>query len=251
MSVLAVFLLALGVADLARAERRLRTRRHAVIAAGVGAAVLVVFGALAGLGGRGDVVLLVFAGLVLVAWVLVSDLAMHTGRWGLASLGGLAVGVGALLAFSGYATPAGGPLESWQHWAGFPVLAGKPTDRVLLVAGLFMVQFATGNIVVRLVLASVGAIKPLGQPQASDRLKGGRLLGPMERVFIVGLGLAGEFTAAGIVIAAKGLIRWPELQARSQESGGVDIDEITEYFLVGSFVSWLVALASLGLVAAT
>ncbi|HET7280429.1 MAG TPA: hypothetical protein VFJ22_20335 [Dermatophilaceae bacterium] len=251
MSVLAVFLLALGVADLARAERRLPTRRHAVIAAGVGVAVLVVVGALAGLGGRGDVVLLVLAGLVLVAWVLVSDLAMHTGRWGLAALGGLAVGVGAMLAFSGYATPAGGSLESWQHWTGFPVLAGKPTDRILLVAGLFMIQFATGNIVVRLVLASVGAIKPLGQPQASDRLKGGRLLGPMERVFIVGLGLAGEFTAAGIVIAAKGLIRWPELQARSQESGGVGIDEITEYFLVGSFVSWLVALASLGLVTAT
>jgi hypothetical protein len=251
VSVLAVFLLALGVADLARAERRLPTRRHAAIAAAVGVVVLIVAGSFAGLSGRGDVVLLVLAGVVLVAWVLASDLAMHTGRWGLAALGGLAAGVGAMLAFSGYATPAGGPLESWQHWAGLPVLADKPTDRILLVAGLFVVQFATANIVVRLVLASVGAIKPQGQPQASDRLKGGRLLGPMERVFIVGLGLAGEFTAAGIVIAAKGLIRWPELQARSQESDGVGIDEITEYFLVGSFVSWLVALASLGLVTAT
>ena len=51
-------------------------------------------------------------------------------------------------------------------------------------------------------------------------------------------------------IAAKGLIRFPELQAKRDESSTVDavgIDEVTEYFLVGSFVSWLVALASLAL----
>ncbi len=247
MSVLAVFLLALGAADLVRAESRAPRRRGTAVALAVGVVVLVLAAVLAGLGGRGDLALLVLAALALASWVLLSDLAMHAARSGAAALGGLALGIGALLAFSGYSTTAGGPLESWQRWSGLPVLVDKPTDRVLLVAGIFLVQFATANIIVRLVLASVGAIKPQGQPQASDRLKGGRLLGPMERVFIVGLGLAGEFTAAGIVIAAKGLIRWPELQARSQESGGVGIDEITEYFLVGSFVSWLVALASLTL----
>ena len=49
---------------------------------------------------------------------------------------------------------------------------------------------------------------------------------------------------------AKGLIRFPELQAKRDESSTVDavgIDEVTEYFLVGSFVSWLVALVSLAL----
>ena len=59
--------------------------------------------------------------------------------------------------------------------------------------------------------------------------------------------------AAGIVIAAKGLIRWPELRSYSQprSSGGrhSDIDTVTEYFLVGSFVSWLVALSALVLAA--
>jgi hypothetical protein len=44
------------------------------------------------------------------------------------------------------------------------------------------------------------------------------------------------------VIAAKGLLRWPELQdARKQDR----IHAVTEYFLVGSFTSWTVALTSL------
>ena len=84
-----------------------------------------------------------------------------------------------------------------------------------------------------------------GEPQPSDQLRGGRLLGPMERVLILGLGLAGQLTAAGLVIAAKGLIRFPELQSTRNETTTVEavgIDEVTEYFLVGSFVSWLVAL---------
>mgnify|MGYP002652878805 CR=1 FL=1 len=43
-----------------------------------------------------------------------------------------------------------------------------------------------------------------------------RLLGPLERVLILGLGLAGQVTAASLVIAAKGLIRFPELQSSSR-----------------------------------
>ena len=80
----------------------------------------------------------------------------------------------------------------------------------------------------------------------AEQLKGGRLLGPMERVLILGLGLAGQLTAAAIVIAAKGLLRWPELQSKPEQ---VRIHRLTEYFLVGSFVSWLVALSSLVLLA--
>ena len=59
---------------------------------------------------------------------------------------------------------------------------------------------------------------PASEPQPSDQLRGGRLLGPMERVLILGLGLAGQLTAAGLVIAAKGLIRFPELQAKRDDS---------------------------------
>jgi hypothetical protein len=68
----------------------------------------------------------------------------------------------------------------------------------------------------------------------------------MERVFILGLVLAGNLTAASIVVAAKGLLRFPELQSRLDQAR---IHRLTEYFLVGSFVSWLVPLASLVLLA--
>ena len=78
--------------------------------------------------------------------------------------------------------------------------------------------------------------------------EGGRLLGPMERLVILGLGLAGDYTAAGIVVAAKGLLRFPELQAARKEP---TIAAVTEYFLVGSFTSWLLALGGIGLVVAT
>jgi len=57
---------------------------------------------------------------------------------------------------------------------------------------------------------------------------------------VVGLALAGQATAASVVIAAKGILRFPELQ--DQRGPGQRIDVVTEYFLLGSFTSWLVAL---------
>lgn len=112
-------------------------------------------------------------------------------------------------------------------------------------------QMSTGNVIVRLVLRATGTVDP-GRGASHDvarTLKGGRLLGPMERLVIVGLGLAGHLTAASVVIAAKGLLRFPELQSKRDNPAEPTIDEVTEYFLVGSFVSWLVSLGSLVLLA--
>ena len=112
-----------------------------------------------------------------------------------------------------------------------------------MVIGVVLLQLVTGNQLVRLVLGSVGAVKPAGEPQPSDRLKGGRLLGPMERLLILGLGLGGQLAVATAVVAAKSIIRFPEINAqKARENGGIGIDEVTEYFLVGSFASWIVAL---------
>ena len=119
-----------------------------------------------------------------------------------------------------------------------------------MVVGVVLVQFATANQLVRLVLGAVGAVRPLGEPQPSDRLKGGRLLGPMERLLILSLGVGGQVAAASAVIAAKGIIRFPELSAQKSSNGEVGIDEVTEYFLVGSFASWLLALGGIALVLA-
>ncbi len=104
-----------------------------------------------------------------------------------------------------------------------------------MITGVVLLQLVTGNQLVRLLLGSVGAVKPVGEPQPSDKLKGGRLLGPMERLLILGLGLAGQLAAATAVVAAKSIIRFPEINAqKAQENGTIGIDEVTEYFLVGS-----------------
>lgn len=79
----------------------------------------------------------------------------------------------------------------------------------------------------RLVLDAVGVPAITNE----KKLKGGRLLGPMERIFVVGLGHIGEVTAAAIVVAAKGLLRFPELQAGTKDVDGPS--DVTEYFLIG------------------
>ena len=124
-------------------------------------------------------------------------------------------------------------------------MATSTATGFLLLAGVVLLQLSTGNVLVRLVLAATGTIttNPHGASQGPERrLKGGRLLGPLERMFILGLGLAGNLTAAAIVVAAKGLLRWPELSSPTEQDR---VHRLTEYFLVGSFVSWLVALAGL------
>ena len=123
-----------------------------------------------------------------------------------------------------------------------PVLRDLSPDRFLLLVGAFGLQLSTGNVVVRLVLKSTGTIHPAADgSMPRTALKGGRLLGPLERVFILALALGGQFTAASIVVAAKGLLRFPELSSRRDQER---IHRLTEYFLLGSFVSWLVALVS-------
>jgi hypothetical protein len=52
------------------------------------------------------------------------------------------------------------------------------------------------------------------------------------------------------VVAAKSIIRFPEINAQKvREDGGIGIgiDDVTEYFLVGSFACWIVALGGLAL----
>ena len=60
--------------------------------------------------------------------------------------------------------------------------------------------------------------------------------------------MAGQLAAATAVVAAKSIIRFPEINAQKvRENGGIGIDDVTEYFLVGSFASWIVALGGLAL----
>jgi hypothetical protein len=248
---LAVWLAGVGLADLVRAGRPAVAR--GAVPAGVG--LVVSLALVSGLTAPVDLVVLAASMVPLALWVRYSRQSLQTGSGHVSALTWLAVGAAWCLGLSGWASVPGGLLERWLAWADLPVVGADP-QRVLVVLGLVLAQLATGNVVVRLVLVSVGALRPVSHlhagsgPEAAEQLRGGRLLGPMERLVILGLGLAGQLTAAGLVIAAKGLIRFPELQAKRSETttvDGVGIDAVTEYFLVGSFVSWILALAGLAL----
>jgi hypothetical protein len=176
--------------------------------------------------------------------VVLSARAEATGRGQLAPLMVFGLALAVLILLSGWDSDVAGVVGRWPSWVGLPVSG----DRLLMIVGVMLMQLVTGNQLVRLVLSSVGAVKPAGEPQPSDRLKGGRLLGPMERALILGLGLAGQLAAATAVVAAKSIIRFPEINAqRARENGHIGIDDVTEYFLVGSFASWIVALGGLAL----
>lgn len=240
MSWVAVLLIGLALADLTHSVRPVR-----VLPECAGAIGAVLIGLLAGLSERGDVAALVLIAVAVIVWgqTVTSGFAGRIPAW--VPLAVLAGSVGAAVAFAGRASAADGLLGDWLRGTAVPALAGLDADRVLLVVGAFAVQLSTGNVVVRLVLAATGTVNPARHGQVDDpetQLKGGRLLGPMERVFILGLALAGQVTAASIVVAAKGLLRFPELSSRRDQER---IHLLTEYFLVGSFVSWLVALSSL------
>jgi hypothetical protein len=169
----------------------------------------------------------------LVLWVQGSAAALvdHRVVHRVVAFGGMALGVGGSVL-------GGGAIPVPRHRLPGP-LGDVPLDLVVVWAGVLLVQLATANVLVRLLLDAVGV------PAVDNEktLKGGRMLGPMERLMVVGLGLAGELTAAGIVVAAKGLLRFPELQ-RGARAGPSDT---TEYFLIGSFASWLVALGGVAL----
>ena len=243
MTWVALLLLGVAVTDLVRA-----VRPAPVLEECLGASVAVWLGLLAGLTGPRDLVALAVIAAVVVAWGQTVRRALDSGPawWPLTTL---AVALVLALLVSGWAGTADGLVGAWLDHTRVPSLRGVSADRVLLVTGVLGANLATGNVLVHLVLAATGTVSPAVHRTAADpeeQLKGGRLLGPMERLFIVGLALAGEWTAASIVVAAKGLLRWPELQSRREQ--GL-IHQLTEYFLVGSFVSWLVALGSLSLLA--
>lgn len=244
MSAVAVLLIALGVADLCR--RAVRVAWPSLV---VGPVVVVACAALAALWHAGDIALLVVAAAATVAWEWLCLRSERRGGHQGPPLVVFALALTLLTVLSGWSSAASGLVARWCGWVQLPLNHISP-NRLLMIVGVVLVQFATANQLVRLVLGTVGAIRPTGEPQPSDRLKGGRLLGPMERLLILSLGVGGQVAAASAVVAAKGIIRFPELSAQKGRNGEVGIDEVTEYFLVGSFASWLLALGGIALVQA-
>lgn len=242
MIVLASYLLGVGIFDLLSAPAGLPERwRGGGLAAGTAIAVIGLWAI--GLTGIPFVLASAIVGLLILAWAAVRP-ASPSSRQAARSL--LVLGGSILvLAVTGGAweVPVESLLQRWLNWSDLPGLGRiSATSMYVLVAGAAFL-LATSNGVVRLSLAVLGT--PV--VRAESQLRGGRLIGPLERMLIYGLALAGQPTAAALVISAKGLLRFPELNQigalDTKGPGPRRIDEVTEYLLVGSLVSWIAALS--------
>ncbi|MGG7510827.1 hypothetical protein [Plantibacter sp. YIM 135249] len=89
---------------------------------------------------------------------------------------------------------------------------------------------------------SISEQPPAAQPSRVSTLKGGRLIGPLERLVLVALLLTNAYAVVAAIIAAKGIVRFPEISKDGATGRNA------ETFLVGSMVSWALAVGAAGLV---
>ncbi len=177
----------------------------------------------------------------MVVWLLprASGASTVAGSWW--ALGGLALVVVAAVGLAGGFPQVRPELDQWAQQSPFPMLAGASFERLALVTAMMLFCASTGNAVVRTVLAAAGT----RTRRSEKRLRGGRMIGVLERWLILGLMLQGEPTAAALVVSAKSVLRFPELSRVVRLDEGADpgqVDHVTEYFLLGSLASWLVAI---------
>lgn len=244
-----LWLVGLGACDLGRPSHDLLSRGRLLGCLVAGLAPLLVGLVLLDLGAGEVVALFLLLAVALVVWLLASARAMDVdlparSRSRARVVAFAAPVAGAAVAVLGVQLVGSEPV--WPARLDATLLARWPAADLLVATGVVLAQLVTANILVRLLLDAVGVPATSGEKQ----LKGGRVLGPMERVFLTGLGALGELTAAAIVVAAKGLLRFPELQ-RAQRDPGLPADgpsDVTEYFLIGSFASWLLALGGAALI---
>lgn len=239
MIALGGWLLVVGACDLLRATRDTITARHRAALVGLGVALFAMVLLVLDVAPRAVAPLAVIWSLGLAAWLVTSSAALdatatHRSRWRAATFASLLVPAGGLFLL-GDAVAAGLRVPGFLDGT---LLTEFPADELVLVVGVGLFQLSSANIAVRLLLDAVGVPAITNE----KKLKGGRLLGPMERLFIILLGHGGQLGAAAVVVAAKGLLRYPELQRTEREEGPTDL---SEYFLIGSFASWLVAIAGL------
>jgi hypothetical protein len=236
-----LILIAIGAADLLREFLPARGRWIGLLA---GAAVIVALAAFADAIVAGLVAVVLAAGWV---WLAPVGGRSRAGFWPAVAL---AVVVAVLVA--AYPARAGAGLIE-RVWQLATPVAGTPLDEALLAVGAVLFLLESANVVVRAALThedvqvatdvTADAADAEASPAAAvTTLKGGRLIGPLERLLVFALTLAAIYPLLAAILAAKGIVRFPEI-SRDSEAGNR-----AEYFLIGSLVSWVIALAAAFLV---
>lgn len=119
-------------------------------------------------------------------------------------------------------------------------VAGGPADgagRVIAACAASVTAVGGGGFVVRLVLRAGGVIRQ--RPTPSDGpLRGGRVIGYLERAAVAATLLAGWPEGLAVILAVKSLARYPELRA----------PQASEQFIMGTFASvlWAAGMSGVG-----
>jgi len=262
--VVALLLASIGAADLVR--RRLPFSLAIWIATAAGSAVFLFGAAGVGLPWWFSPIAVVAVG----GWLAATREDTGAHRAGYWALGALAAVIAAAVAFGPALGQPSGPLVDWYSALPYAGLTAIPFSAFALTVGGLLFLFESANVIVRLALrgerspttdaaapvtpaAAVASprrwwqrtppVPALAPASKFTELKGGRFIGPLERVFLLALVLTGQFTAVAAVIAAKGIVRFPEIS--KDDTGGSK----AEYFLVGSFASWALVVVVASLVA--
>ncbi|MGM0745501.1 hypothetical protein [Rhodohalobacter sp.] len=91
------------------------------------------------------------------------------------------------------------------------------------------------NLLIRYILEKLqlAPLSELHQQQIDEKeFRTGRVIGFLERIFVFLFILMGQYTAIGFVLAAKGIVRYPEFGNRN----------FAEYILIGTLLSVLMAM---------
>ena len=234
---LSCWLAIIAVVDLFRARRDTASIRRRAVLSLVGAAAVLGVAASAHPRDAWGWSAWCVGALLLAGWVVGSGLPQR-GRGATIAYGSLVLGT---IAF-GLAGTRTGELGWLDRLLSGSIIDTVDPARALAALSVVLLQISTANIAIRVLLDLVGV-----PAQDNEKtLRGGRILGPMERLIIVGLGLTGNLTGATIVVAAKALLRFPELRTTSPDHRA-GASDVTEYFLIGSFASWIVAFGCVAL----
>lgn len=220
-----LILLAVGALDLARS--RLTGVRLGIV-------LVLLGGALLPLAAWAGAAAWWFAAVAAAAGWAATTSTREPTRWGLWPAAVLGLVTAVAVALIGV-REGQGPLE--RIWPIESPLGVVSLDLAVALVGSLVFLVESGNVIVRASLRG-GVVAAA----ATNALRGGRLIGPLERILVFALTLTGAFTLLAAVLAAKGIVRFPEI-SRDDEGG-----DRAEYFLVGSLVSWVVALAGAFLV---
>lgn len=192
------------------------------------------------------------------AWVLVMPRDRES-RFGFWPAVALAFVVAVSVAWAGARPDAGIIGLSWRMGSPFGPI---PFDLAVLAVGVVVFLLESANLVVRAALSGEHIWRPDdagiaareqpaddaeptiegAAPAQGSGFKGGRLIGPLERVIVFMLTLTAAYPILAAMLAAKGIVRFPEI-SKDGETGAR-----AEYFLVGSLVSWVIALGAAFLV---